>query len=736
MFNEIPNFLNFISSNNYNYPFVSTILHKLSNLKILNMNDIDIHDNYLYNKHFKYEISKEEKLSNNFIKIYDYFNSLNLLLIPPNYNTKKLFKNHNDNFYNTKIFLSLYRCFIESPDIFNFDTTSLKTQSSASTASIDKEFVKIIDEKLLSAKTEFEYYQDYKKYLNIYSVQYYYIAKSIVDFCSKYSISDNNNIIDFCNFIHKFFLFNKLFNCLLKQKLYNDYSFDINKYLHKDVGFYDIKYEHIFIYYINNTTSKNVKSNIINILNKLIDRKILQSLFNQHKFINDDEFKNIDIDFFNSFYNKLFKNNLTTYLDGFTINFNFPPPSFDNTNKLKLMRYPEKQLTSITQFLYEYPKYLYHDFNNNYIFNINYFVETNIIEILGNDIYKKKLDKYYRHLLFDAVKKNKLDNEIYYFGKKILLLNNYRFESNTYDFRRNSNSREKEKDLIYELLIKNTSKTYSDFENLTLETDDIETKITKYNLNIKELQMINCLEEFKLLFNTDNADVFLIANKIYIFYENYYLVINIETFEDNEIQIVSIYINGIYKVIKREDITDHNLFIYFIPSACLSLIYKIDDQYNVLCIASEFNDDECGVLIKKNEITNKYKIFNYSIDSSNLLNLSFDKDPKQIDKLNYFIQNYGVNNLNYIYLKDWNNKGVQEINNNDFNLLSSFNSEYVNTNYNLYYKEENTKIKNILSKTVTTDEQKYINYSLIKEINDITKMSFAIKPLDKEDSKL
>jgi hypothetical protein len=781
MFNEIQKFINFFYLNNYNYnyPFVSTILHKLSNLQILNKNNtltvgnvfntvtintsseitannvnstsinvsgqitanIDIHDNYLYNKHFKYEKSKKNILSNNFIKSYEYLNSLNLLLIPPNLNTRHMFKNDDDDFYNTKIFLSLYNCFIVSPKIFNFDIESLESQPIIPLINAlpkNKQFVKIINSKLESAKKEFEDFQNYTQrlpnYLNIYSVQYYYIAKSIVDFCFKNNISDNN-IINFCNFIHTFFLFNKLFNCLLKQTLYyykqNDFNRQLN--IHNN-------YDTIFDEFIMDEP-KFAKLYITSTLQKLINHETLRLLFDQSKFINnDDEFNFNDINFFNHFCDNLFKNKSTTYLDGFTINFNFPPPSIDNTNKLKIMRYPEKQLTSITDFLYKYPKYLYHDFNNNYIFNINYFVETNIIEILKNENHKNKLDKYYRHLFFDAVKKNKPGIEIYYFGKKILLLNNYRFESNTYEFRRNSNSPEKEKELIDELLIKeikDISKTYSNFENLILETDDIETKLTKYNFDITELEMIDCLEEFKLLFNTDNADVFLnkITKIIYIFYENYYLVINNDILRDNEIKISSIIINNKYDVIKRESITD-SLFIYFIPSACLSLIYKIGDQYNVLCIASEFNNDECGVLFKKKEISNKYKIFNYSIDSSNLLNLSFDKDPEQIDKLNYFIQNYGVNNLNYIYLKDWNNKGVQEITNNDFNLLSSFNSDNIITDYDTCYKETDTTIKETLSKIVTTDEQKYINYSLIKIIKDIGKTSFAIKPLDKEDSKL
>jgi len=783
MFNEIQTFITFFYSNNYdyNYPFVSTILHKLSNLQILNKNNtltvgnvfntvtinasseitannvnstsinlsgqitanIDIHDNYLYNKKFKYEKSKKKILSNNFIKSYDYLNSLNLLLIPPNLNTRHMFKNDdNTDFYNTKIFLSLYNCFIVSPEIFNFDIKSLESQPIIplkNASPKNKQFVEIINSKLESAKKEFEDFKNYTQplpnYLNIYSVQYYYIAKSIVDFCFKNVISENNNIINFCNFIHKFFLFNKLFNCLLKQTLYNYKQNDFNRQL----NIYN-NYDTIFDEFIMDEP-KFAKLYITSTLQKLINHETLRLLFDQSKFINnDDEFNFNDINFFNHFCDNLFKNKSTTYLDGFTINFNFSPPSIDNTNKLKIMRYPEKQLTSITHFLYEYPKYLYHDFNNNYIFNINYFVETNIIEILKNENHKNKLDKYYRHLFFDAVKKNKLEIEIYYFGKKILLLNNYRFESNTYEFRRNSNSPEKEKELIDELLIKeikDISKTYSIFEKIILETDDIETKLTKYNFDITELEMIDCLEEFKLLFNTDNANVFLnkITKIIYIFYENYYLVINNDILRYNEIKISSIIINNKYEVIKRESITD-SLFIYFIPSACLSLIYKIGDQYNVLCIASEFNNDECGVLFKKKEISNKYKIFNYSIDSSNLLNLSFDKDPEQIDKLNYFIQNYGVNNLNYIYLKDWDNKGVQEITNNDFNLLSSFNSDYIITDYDTFYKKTDTTIKETLSKIVTTDEQKYINYSLIKVIEDLNEMSFYIAPSIDEYSKL
>ena len=780
IFNQITIFITQIKKYDFNYPFVGTILNKLSNLNILTKNEIDIHDDYLYKKEFKYDYSYSGILSETFINTYDYFNSLNFLLIPPNNNTVKMFNDdisyntllpscakhncntllpscakHNCNTLlsscakhncNTQIFLSLYSCFINYPDIFNINTTTIPyyldvqstsviPQGNVMKTKLEKEFVQKLDNELQTAKKEFDDYTNkISDNLNIHNIQYYYIAKSIVTFCNKYKDVESKNIINFCYFIHKFFLFNKLFNSLLKQKLYNSKLLKV----YDNINIFD----NIDDY----TSKKNRKDLILETLKKIIKRSTdFDKFILQCQNDNDNQYYYYNNNFFNQFFNKIFNNKLTTYLDGYTINFNFPPPSDVNITKLKDMRYPENQLKSITEFLYKYPKYLYYDFNKNYIFNINYFVETNIIEILDDDKYKIKLDKYYRYLFFNAVKKNKTEKEIYYFGKKILLLNNYRLESNTYDFRRNSNSLEKEIELIKELLINETLKGFSHFENLILDIDDITTKISKYDLKIEDFDYINCLDDFKLLFNTDNADVLLKKNtkNIYIFYENYYLLINFS--DDNK--ILNIRINDKYTVIKRNDI--NYPFKYFIPNACLSLIYEKDNLYNVLCIASKFNSIDCKVLFKKLNISNKYNILNYCIDSSNLLNILFDKDPNQIDKLNYFIKNYGINNLNYIYLKEFKNAGIQEITKNDFNLLCLFNSEYDSkdynyhykndsTDYNYYYNNINTKLKNVIIDTKIIEKTEYINYSLIKLINkdidEIKDNTIIIEPLDSSSS--
>ena len=179
-----------------------------------------------------------------------------------------------------------------------------------------------------------------KDHLNIYNVQYYYIAKSIC--------KDKGEIIYFCNFIYKFYLFNNLFNTKLLKTLYlynNTIKELINIRFNKYVVYLD-NYDFNYIFTDRqNEVRKNIIIQTINDLNLKIDGIKLD----------DDDFEVNNIDFFSSFFNYLHNHSKYNYLDGFTINFNFPLPCKQNTDILNKMLYPEKQLEAITMFLYNYP---------------------------------------------------------------------------------------------------------------------------------------------------------------------------------------------------------------------------------------------------------------------------------------------------------------------------------------------------------------------------------------------
>jgi hypothetical protein len=209
----------------YNYSLCSTILNKLSNLNILTKEQIDIHDDYLYNKLFLYDIKKSKKLHKN--KSDEYLNSLKFILIPPTDKIKTMFEEKIEP--HTEIFLRLYNCFIKTPDIFDISDinnnkkynnyyTKLKNETTKQLSEHDQQ----INKKILSAYKKMIKYLEYPpNHLNIYSVQYYYIAKSICEYDFKYDFKHDYIIINFCNFIYKFYLFNELFRTQIFKTLYS-----------------------------------------------------------------------------------------------------------------------------------------------------------------------------------------------------------------------------------------------------------------------------------------------------------------------------------------------------------------------------------------------------------------------------------------------------------------------------------------------------------------------------------
>ena len=777
----IPYILSKSNDEYFNYPTISTILNKLSNLNVINKTIFNNYlDTFLYDK-ISLSVYTSDKCidctNDLYNKIYNNSDIYSILLQPHKLDSDE---------FNTDIFLNIYLYFLNNTDdsIFNIkdykdtDFTNLYDNPTIKTLINN---IKYFTDKLKKYKSNYKS----EEYLDINTIRYYYIAKSIINFHINYV--DPNieyNIIKFCHFIYKFYLFYMLFLNYIFYKLSDNIKTEsIN-----------LDYNILQDYFLNlNINDKN--DIIMYILTKITNKKLDK--------IDKDKLTRPNIYAIDNFYYDLNKDKY--YLDGFTINFNFPPPTNDNIKKLELMQYPLVQLESITLFLYDNPRYLYNDFNNNYLFNKNYFVETNLIDILKTDKHKNNLDKYYRDLFYNAIKQNKSNDEIYYFGKKILLLNNYKLLSNPYDFRKNSNSKDKEEKLIKNLINEASKSKFSEFK---LENDDIYTILLQYDYDYREFKIIRKMQiHFSFLFNTDNAyTLFNIKdNNIYIFYENYHLIIHLNKIidpdaydqdtEETGIYDPDVYDNNMnepntdesktdinvydpdaydqdteetgmkkmyepeYDNIMNEPNTDESItvteeydpeevipeysflgqysitkiiikhlgkeytalkrneinhpFKYFIPSACLSLIYEKDGQYNVLCVASKFNNSEYYKLFGTLILSNTPDIiYNYRVDLSNLLTISIDKDTDELNKLSYFIKNYGVNNLNYIYLKEWDEKGIQKININDFNLLCYFNSS--NNKYN-YHEKYNNKDTNLIQFV----KKEYSNKSKDIEMDDI-----------------
>ena len=772
--------INVINKVNLNYSVTSTILNKLCNLNILSKTEADIHDNYLYQREFLFTKSKQVDktliLSDEFRNGFESNYALEVTLIP---NLKQgTLKNINN------ALLCLYYSFTNYPDIYIIPSTPPTPPPDIYSINKDEvvtkeKFIQILNQIIKNEmhqneKTFYDYSTKYysSELLNIYSVQYYYIAKSIVQFCSKHNlINDDNNIIKFCNFIHKFYLFEKYFEYKLIEKVY---ELNKDKIISKLIENYLIKlndsdidsdsYSYISEPFSLSNIKKSYYVNCCRILESSRDTKTNKHLIDdtlKELIIVQDPIKLVETESF--WYERIgnrimqqiidsltLKNHLSknfTYSHGFTINFNFDIFHNNDKDEYKDMFYPQEQLESMTKFLYQNPKYLYWDFNSNYFFNFNYFVETNIIEILKNTQYKNTLDKFYRDLFYTAVKTKKPQEQIDYFGKKILLLNNCSLKSNTYDFKRHSLSKEKEIELINEL-IKYTSKNYIEFMSFTLEYNDIESIFKKYKLEPTDFTYCDMVDEFELLFNTNNAHVFFKnSNEIYIFYENYYLVIKYEvgTLSD-KIKISNILVNGEYKVIKRESIIFP--FKYFIPSACVSLIYQVGNNYNVLCIGSKFNEDEYKVLFGELQTKDFLSTLNYQVDPSNLTTLIIDKNINQIEKLNSFIANYGINNLNYIYFKYWDSYkpnspdeirkhyGNQLISKHDFNLLCLFNTKQQSSlkPIDKFINKDTSLIPYLIS---LVNRQEYINFSLIKLHKSIDSFDFTLEnTLDHHDEKI
>ena len=215
--------INVVNKYTTNYSVTSTILNKLCNLNFLSKTEADIHDNYLYQREFLFtkseQVDKTLILSDDFKDIFNANYALEVTLIPNEHqNTLITMFSEQTLKYVSKVLLCLYYSFTNYPDIYKIPSTSPTPPPDTYSINKDEVVTKEIFIQIVNQIIKNEIYQNEKNFydystkyysselLNIYSVKYYYMAKSIVQFCSKHNlINDANNIIKFCNFIHKFY---------------------------------------------------------------------------------------------------------------------------------------------------------------------------------------------------------------------------------------------------------------------------------------------------------------------------------------------------------------------------------------------------------------------------------------------------------------------------------------------------------------------------------------------------
>jgi len=179
--------------------------------------------------------------------------------------------------------------------------------------------------------------------------------------------------------------------------------------------------------------------------------------------------------------------------------------------------------------------------------------------------------------------------------------------------------------------------------------------INLYNLNLSDNYKIYKLNLFKNIFNNDI--VLSHNNDLYIFYDDFYLLIKIITdkyllkFKINEILY-----NGNIKIISYEDINDP--FKYFIPNNCINIIYKIN---NIWHITFFINKIENSTLLGEFKINNK--TITIKINKNNFFPINSD-----INKLILIYEHYGYNDFGKIFINKKCDYGIY-INDYEYNLI-------------------------------------------------------------------
>ena len=549
-----------------------------------------------------------------------------------------------------------------------------------------------------------------------------------IDTC-EYLINLNNdkniNIINLCNFIHRFNLF---VDILINIKtIYMYITIDIENPKSSD-QILILKNE---LYILND---------VYTLINTFINKKTPSDAPNRQIIFNNDDFKepryyyNYNI-FANNFRNQTIEKYFIDYRPK-------PNESLDNTNIITYYNRSFENYNKYTEFLYMNPKYIYQTFNNeNYKINDCNFIKLHIHNIFKNSEFHNNL------IIFFAVKyyelyNSKIDNDLFWIIANLQILltmyigfydfnlnilnidknqyNRYIYESYKYSLTNfisfskiieNYYKLHDSKEDFYKYLILNKKKLLDPYAliinkhiNGTFEGDDddkifIDSDCNKYTI-------FNSSKDFVLnYFNVCAGDLFLFNKenkKIIIINFDYYIYIQLK---DNNF-IKEIKFNN-YKIEKYSELSDP--FKYVIPTNCLHLIYKTDsNEYNITYfINNNYEDsrDPDGDPILGKSSLNTY-FYTIIINKNNMM------FPTK-DSYNIFTdlcRNYHINKLNIIYLNDFS---------------EDFKSK---KNTFLYYNRNVHKLYNFNKEKFLKQKLKKINYNKINFIKNIEKYNnFQIK---------
>jgi hypothetical protein len=327
-------------------------------------------------------------------------------------------------------------------------------------------------------------------------------------------------------------------------------------------------------------------------------------------------------------------------------------------------------------FLFQHPKYIFTSFNNeNYIINNCNFIKFNIYQIFENEEYRNNLivffaSRYYE--LYDS----KNDLELFYIIANLqLLITKY---LGYYDFSNCKIHEIKMSDSIYEYMLFEYSTI--NFENFKILIDKIYFKYKKENkkeefrnylkdtktelvksylvLLKKHFININKIDDYTInideiiyyfidptynlvldLFNVNNETLFLYnIDQLYIYIISFENKIKLILNKDNKID--KIIINDC-EVFKYQDLNE--VFKYVIPTTCLHLIYKINDEYNITYFVNNKYTSNLDILGKCPLTTNTYNI---SINKNNMM----FPNKNCFDNFSKLCINFEINNFNILYL--------------------------------------------------------------------------------------
>ena len=553
---------------------------------------------------------------------------------------------------------------------------------------------------------------------------------------NNYLYEKKNDIDDINNFVEQF---NKTYNdsILNPSYIYNyiHWAIHINNYYKFDRKIYDINFddETVLLNFLKFCHRLNLLLLINDSINKIISR--IGSYYLMIKFVGKKEdqieaSKNININdvysyFFKNILLKLINNNIHFVnleftskqiyifkLDIFNINIKYIDHIIKTNNKItktvecessgeyscfapvfkndftdiikcysifdtysRTIRYYKELII----FLFNNPKYIYEDFNNNkFNINSNSFIKLNIYEILKeeNIIYRNKLINFYATLYKNNINNdyiisclqllltskcglsNKSDINIFLYNNSDLSLEDFSILLN--------NIYIKEKDNFNNYLISQKENIY--IENLDLFTkyisdkkytiDYINQSITVDNKKYRLINITNCL--LKSLFISLTNTKYLLNDNIkeyvhIIIYNNDNII---ELFGDStneyNFKIKNIIFNN-SNIIKFNDIIYP--FKYVIPTNCFHLIHldKKNGIFQVIYFVSRYDDENNYNLIKSENTKNllgdndiEENMYTITINNNNQMypNLEFSDIFIEISKY------YDVNNYNIIFLND------------------------------------------------------------------------------------